>query len=101
MRVSREALVKRAMAVLDEAIWETSKSPVKAGPGLCLALAYLYAVADPHCPLGRPSRQDFDDFLAAVTDRTFTDMAARDGRFRSSEALPNYNRIARRVGWAP
>lgn len=94
----RSALVDRAIAVLEEALGQTRRAPVRAGPGLKLALAFLYAVSDDLAHPGQTPRRAFDDFLAAVTCDRSTDMPEKDGRGRAAKALATLNHIRRRVG---
>jgi len=99
--VTRQALVERAIAVLEEALSETGKAPVPPRPGLRLAVAYLYAISDDKTHFGHHPRAAFDEFMLAVTDTKVSDMPEKDGRGRRAVATAAYNHILRRVGARP
>ncbi|MFS0771207.1 hypothetical protein [Sphingomonas sp. 1P08PE] len=96
--MSRRALVDRALAVLEEAQGQTAIAPVKPGPGLRLAVAFLYAVSDDRAFPGQTPREAFEAFLMAVGDDRTTDMPEKDGRGRAATGLALLNHIRRRVG---
>jgi hypothetical protein len=98
--LSRDALVFKALCVLDLAIREAAAGPLKPPlPGLRLALAYLYTMSSDDPGIHATDRAVFDAFWSTVTARD-EDMDLRAARMRTTLAGTHFAGICRRVGVA-
>lgn len=97
-RLSREALVFRALCVLEEAVEESRKGAVPPSPGLRLALAYLYAVGDRRREWF--DREPYDGFwrLATQQDANFSAGSNVDATGRLTQLTAHLNGIGRAAG---
>lgn len=87
----RDKLIYLALVVLDEAVEEARKRPVKPSVGLRLALAYLYSVSD----LKR--RRSYDGFWKTATGLDESPTAQPD-YVRGTYACGYLQAICRSVG---
>lgn len=96
--LSREALVFRALCVLEEVVEESRKGAVRPSPGLRLALAYLYAVGDRRREWF--DREPYDGFwrLATQQDANFSAGSNVDATGRLTHMTAHLNAIARAAG---
>ena len=90
-RISREQLIFRALAVLDENVEAAALGVVQPSIGLRFALMYLYAI-------GRGDRSDHDAFWRAVLDARPAPSEYIANYTRRTAAQTAMNAIARGVG---
>lgn len=97
-RLSREALVFRALCVLDETCAQAREGRVAPSAGLRLALAFLYAVGDRRAEWF--DRQPYDEFWRVATQEHAAIAGGHntEGYGRSVTLTSNMNAIARAAG---
>lgn len=97
-RLSREALVFKALCVLDEAVEQARAGAVPASPGLRLALAFLYAVGDRRKEWF--DREPYDGFwrLATLGDANLAAGSNVDATGRLTQMNAYLNGIGRAAG---
>lgn len=97
MKLSRDALVFKALCVLDQACRAATGDAAPPQHGLRLALAFLYAVSNDRPAPALTDRAVFDEFWSLITAYPETLHSSR-GRMRSTLARTCFSGICRRVG---
>lgn len=97
-RLTRQALVFKALCVLDEAIERARSGAVVPNPGLRLALAFLYVVGDRRGEWF--DREPYDDFwrLATQQQASFVEGHNSDAHGRLTQMNADMNAIGRAAG---